>query len=1355
VQVDARVNLFARLGKRLRGGDDAATLQAIFDRAYYLRQYPDVAEAGVDPFTHFMTIGWAEGRNPCALFDTELYLARNPDVAQAGINPLVHYVRAGAREGRTFSHLFDAAWYLAKNPDIAEAARANPLAHYLASGAGEGREANPLFDQAWYLKRYPQAAEAPCALAHYAEHGESGAVSPHPLFDAAFYLERYPDVAEAGMNPLAHYLMRGHEEPRQPHPLFDAEWYLNANADVAAARQNPLLHYLWEGAREGREPNPQFDTASYLEARPQAAAANPLIHYLEHGPPDERGDPSRARADLDALLRDHAYFTGPGPQYEDFDPGLLERASSAGGADPLLLAFYLPQFHAVPENDAFWGAGFTEWRQLPRGISRFPGHYQPRIPRDLGFYDLRDVEVIRRQCEMAKAAGIGGFGFYYYWFNGKRVLHEPLDGFLNSDIEMPFALIWANENWTRAWDGSDSEVLLRNDYRESDEDALLADFSRHFSDRRYIRIDGRPLFVIYNPRSIPDAPAAIARWRLKFATQHGVHPLFFMAQTFAEIDPRPYGFDGAIEFPPHKLSNAYPGRAMPDAYSAAFKGRVIDYGDFATASLQEAPPDYPLIKTIVPGWDNDARRPNRGLTLEHVTPQKYQTWLRELIRRAVERPTFGAPIVAINAWNEWAECAYLEPDVHFGGAFLNATARACSAAIADMEASRRRQSVSVVVPNYNHAPYLEERLRSIISQSVQPGEIIFLDDASSDDSVEIARRMLETSGIPHRIIVNEENSGSVFRQWIKGVELARNELIWIAESDDAADERFLEQLMPLFGREDVMAAFGRMSYIDELGAPVNELDGYYNGLKTFSWDVSQIVPAYEAFTGDFAVKNAIPNASGLVFRKPRLRRSEIERLCQYRFAGDWYFYALLARGGSIAYEKSARSYFRLRRTSTSRAAFFTDQHIAEHAMILRDLRREYGIGDEAVAAHAAELATHFSDRTSDDLMRAVTPPRNETSRRPLRLCIAAYSFAIGGGEVLPVVLANELKALGHHVTYLVLDRLPPPEAKSVRHRLRSDIPVLHWRDIPDPRQFIESHGFDVFNSHNVGWEWRLACDGVDLRVPYVATLHGGYEAVADLLEREIFAAYVSDKVDSWMYLSDKNVALLAAKDVPVERFTRSFNAIPEFEGAWVDRAKFRKEHRIPDDAFVLVLCSRAIEEKGWSAAIDVVSGAAQTATRPVHLVLIGDGPYFETARRLCAGLRNVTLMGHVDEPIRYFRCFDLGLFPSSYAGESFPLFLLECFQAGLPVVATAIGEIPAILGEEGPGVVVPETGGQDDIAARMIPAVLSLMNDRARYDIMCERAQLASRRFSVQKLADLYVDTFRALAAKADQGDHT
>ena len=338
---------------------------------------------------------------------------------------------------------------------------------------------------------------------------------------------------------------------------------------------------------------------------------------------------------VDTPLREHARFTAPGSAYEEFDPRILEGCPTLSGVKPpLVAAFYLPQFHPILENDAFWGRGFTEWRQLPRGVPRFQDHYQPRIPRDLGFYNLTDENTIRRQAEMARSAGIGAFAHYYYRFGHKRVLNDPLEILLESDIEMPFFLIWANESWTRTWDGSENDILLKQDYRAEDEAALLADLARNMRDWRYVRLDGRPLLVIYNPGHIPNCAEAVARWREAWRTRHRLDPLIFMAQTFGHEDPREFGFDGALEFPPHNLSTHYDRDIEP--FSADFKGRIINYDDLAAASLAKPMADFPLVKTLVPSWDNEPRRPNRGLVVRGSTPAAYQAWLEALVERAME-----------------------------------------------------------------------------------------------------------------------------------------------------------------------------------------------------------------------------------------------------------------------------------------------------------------------------------------------------------------------------------------------------------------------------------------------------------------------------------------------------------------------------------------------------------------------------------------------------------------------------------------------------------------------------------------------------------------------------------------------
>ncbi|NVN44991.1 glycoside hydrolase family 99-like domain-containing protein [Asaia siamensis] len=245
------------------------------------------------------------------------------------------------------------------------------------------------------------------------------------------------------------------------------------------------------------------------------------------------------------------------------------------------------------------------------------------------------------------------------------------------EIDLPFCLMWANENWSRRWDGGDSDVLISQDYREEDDEALIADLGRHMKDPRYIRIGERPLFMLYRPGAIPDAARRITRWRLLFRENEGIEPIFVMAQAFDDNEPRHFGMDGAIEFPPHKLSvSCTPIEDKVQILDEDMTARIYDYAELVDKALADPAPAFPLIRTLAPSWDNDPRRQGAGLVLHGSTPRLYEHWLKESIGKARLHPFMGEPFLCINAWNEWAEGAYLEPDIHFGSAYLNATARA-------------------------------------------------------------------------------------------------------------------------------------------------------------------------------------------------------------------------------------------------------------------------------------------------------------------------------------------------------------------------------------------------------------------------------------------------------------------------------------------------------------------------------------------------------------------------------------------------------------------------------------------------------------------------------------------------------
>lgn len=358
-----------------------------------------------------------------------------------------------------------------------------------------------------------------------------------------------------------------------------------------------------------------------------------------------------------------------------------ERPAAPPQSDTKLIAFHLPQFHPIPENDAWWGKGFTEWTNVAKAAPQFLGHYQPRLPGELGFYDLRTPGVLKQQAELARAYGVGAFAFHYYWFGGKRLLEAPIDAFLaDRSIDIEFCLCWANENWTRRWDGDESQVLIAQTHTAEDHARVFEDFARHMDDPRHLRVDGKPVLIVYRPDIIPDAKAMVEIWR-DAAARRGWPGLYLIATNAFRFDaPEKLGFDALLEFPPH----GFVADSIKDSLrwlNEDHRGAVYDYRAVAAAEAARNARTQSrgvVFPGVMPGWDNEARRPGAGVTYHHANPATYGAWLGAAIARARRTLPEDRRFVFINAWNEWAEGAYLEPDRAFGRAFLAETARALS-----------------------------------------------------------------------------------------------------------------------------------------------------------------------------------------------------------------------------------------------------------------------------------------------------------------------------------------------------------------------------------------------------------------------------------------------------------------------------------------------------------------------------------------------------------------------------------------------------------------------------------------------------------------------------------------------------
>ena len=344
--------------------------------------------------------------------------------------------------------------------------------------------------------------------------------------------------------------------------------------------------------------------------------------------------------------------------------------------DVKLIALYLPQYHQFKENNLWHGRGFTEWTNVTAAKPLFVGHYQPKLPIDVGFYDLTHDDVMKRQIELAKNYGIGGFAFYYYWFSGKKLMEKPIYNYLaNQGLDFPFCLNWANENWSKRWDGGNQELLMEQTFSREDFERFAKDLLPFFQDKRYIRINGRPLFIIYRPAAFDKALfVEFTEYLRQFMQEHGVgNPYLVATKAFGFYDdPQNWGLDAVMEF---ELNDIY-GLRQKNVAKIDDKAdfRLYDWAEYINAGKMVKDYVYKTFRTVFPRWDNTPRKAYSGaLVFDGATPDIYGQWLDYAIKDTRQKMSGDERIVFINAWNEWAEGAMLEPDKRFGYAYLDMT----------------------------------------------------------------------------------------------------------------------------------------------------------------------------------------------------------------------------------------------------------------------------------------------------------------------------------------------------------------------------------------------------------------------------------------------------------------------------------------------------------------------------------------------------------------------------------------------------------------------------------------------------------------------------------------------------------
>lgn len=652
--------------------------------------------------------------------------------------------------------------------------------------------------------------------------------------------------------------------------------------------------------------------------------------------------------------------------------------------------------------------------------------------------------------------------------------------------------------------------------------------------------------------------------------------------------------------------------------------------------------------------------------------------------------------------------------------------------------------VTAIVPNYNHAKYLPQRIESIINQTYPLIDIIILDDCSTDNSREIIEDYVQKHPGRVRSIFAAKNSGNVFRQWQSGHSQATGDIVWICESDDFCEPTFVERAIRAFRDPSVMLSFGSVQYTNTAGEFVEGLDDYREECEPGIWDRTTVRPASEWFCNSFGVKNVIPNVGGSLWRRFHIPEDIWIQASKFKIMGDWFLYSVVAGGGQIAYEPTAVSYFRIHPNNTSGKKAQSDPlYYEEYFRVMRLLKSKWPIPEETINRFLGEAYKNFRRSRVSGLQFETIINGDDlraTSRVKPHILIGLLGFTFGGGEIFPIHLANALHELGVVVSILQINTTD--DQQPVKQLLNPAIPVYNASQAREVgvMNFLERAGITIIHSHVANVD-KLFLDNGELPCAYFSTLHGSYEAMKISKNR---ISRWSKKVDCFAYLAERNREPFKGLNIPDTKFLKVRNAIPVDERPF---PKTRTDLGIPKDAVVFCLAARGVEGKGW---IESVRAYLKLRERrpdiPLALLMAGEGSCVEDAKNIAAVDPTIHFLGFISEVHGLYRLSDVALLPSRYPGESFPLSLIQAFQVGIPCIATNVGEIKSMTtyDTKQAGIIfnpIDDTEIFVDELSRMMEKIL----DASLRDELRKTAVSLGKTFDIKQLASEYLEKYHSL----------
>lgn len=1225
------------------------------------------------------------------------------------------------------------------------------------------------------------------------------------LFNAEYYLQMYSDVQSAGIDPYQHYLEFGAQELRRTSPDFDPVNYLDHNQDVMLANVNPLIHYLRYGQEEGRPAYvPVLSAAS--DQVDSSIVLDPVIGHYDVEVSAEFSVDEQATAVQQAVMRtpeetrrdtldkevadiersglfDNAFYLS---SYPDLSPAddIIRHYCEFGWqegrnpSDDFNTNFYLktyddirnaslnPFWHFViaganesrqpvapvstPHRDDIWFGKIKtdikvlafykspDWMSLRGGQPEFKGHVQPVMPeKSLGFYDVMDPATLGQQARIACAHGIRGFVFD---LNADYPLSSQPVGVVadHSEIRIDFC----------------ARICL---VEGVDAAALVQQLVSIFDDERYISVDDRPV-VLFDINDADAQSPNFARDFLSLLSNQAGNPVYAVGMTKDISDPSLGLVFDAVMLSTEGVSDIEMGYFSPLQKNGI---SVVPYHVVASQGAQRVREENvnlcPVYHTVTLGRDNTTDKSSQSLVYTRFQVSEYRIWLDSAIDAARDQHEENRRFLFVNAWNDWNSGLYLEPDKVGGFSRLNETSRA----LLNQSSEGSTPKVSVIVPNYNHEPYLRKRLDSIYGQTYKNIEVILMDDCSRDGSRSVLQEYASAYPDTTRLLFNAQNSGGVFCQWAKGIKAAKGELVWIAESDDYCDLDFVETLVRCFEDEAVLLAYANSVFVDKYEVPMRH--GFANYVKDLpcasKWLESYVETAHNEVCQSLGVKNTIPNASGVIFKRP-VEMSLLDDVSwlSMRVAGDWVFYLHALRGGKVAFRADVNNYFRRYQGSTAETTYKKDTFYKEVGLASRTVAALYNVPLSVLERCEQGYRSVYNEmlgRSEAEFEQwydysAILSARK--SRQPA-IMVSTMGFYPGGAEILPIRLCNEFKRQGHSV--LLLSANLNPREEGVRRMLRNDVPLIETSSVEAVREIIKEFGIEALNSH----QWHI--QKYPLQVPdvfdqlgaHVASLHGMIEHGDAFKTTEEQLRTADGGVSTWVYTAEKN--LVPFSELGLYDASDKFIKVPNGLEPPVIKEQSRSLMGIPDDAFVLCCVSRAIPDKGWAESIAAVTLARKSTGVDIRLILVGNGPVYDEYCRV--GVPDfVYLAGFSENSVGYYAAADMGIMLTKFKSESFPLTIVDCLFAGKPYIACAVGDIENMLtSEEG---VAGEVVRLDDWQVPIQEAAASIASyasNEDKYLSALEMVEKVSSRYRIDVVAAQYLALFNRDMSRSVERTHS